>query len=101
MEMTGECISRHAPKNAPAMSRAGNTAHAISDARRGAGTDGEPVTDGTTRQTARRMKNCAMTHSTAATTNTASRTDAGNGIELIDVAATSEKGGSQTIVRER
>ena len=41
-------------------------AHAISDARLGIGTLGEPVTDGMTRHTARRMNHCAMTHAAAA-----------------------------------
>ena len=59
------------------MNSVGNSAHAISDARRGAGTSGEPVTDGTTRQTARKMKNWATAHAATANQNSANSSGPG------------------------
>ena len=55
----------------------GSSAQNTSGARRGAGTFGEPVIDGTTRHTARKMKNCATTHDTAAIQKIASSTNVG------------------------
>ena len=80
--------TRQAPTKTAMISTAGRIAHAISAARRGVGTSGEPVTDGTARTTARMMKYCDTTQAIAATTNSVVGTAPGHAVpDSIEVGA--------------